>query len=356
MSSDLERRLEGLLGEAPEPEPGAGEEALQRALRALRPAAPSRRGLRTAVLVFAAAFVLLAIAAGSLAAAGAIHVTFGAKKKPQPPAVTTPLSLPKGANGITAIVNGQLSAVIRGGFRLQGLDASAAAISPHALFIAAGIGSSLVAVAPDGHQAWSHKTGGTVVAIAWRPDGLMIAYVVRSGHRLALHVIYGNGKRDKLIDRSVRAVRPSWRADSLAFAYVGAGGRAIVYDLGHEKHRVVGTAAPVTHLAFAPVGRKLALATPDSALLGAKKLTTGDLEALGWLNGRLAVAEPGLDSAVIHLFSPDGVSRGSYPVNGVVVAITQKLVVVQRKRNLVTGHTTLLTISRGVPVRDLAIG
>ena len=28
MSSDLERRLEGLLAEAPEPEAGAGEEAL----------------------------------------------------------------------------------------------------------------------------------------------------------------------------------------------------------------------------------------------------------------------------------------------------------------------------------------
>ena len=79
MSSELERRLESLLTEAPEPDPGAGEEALHRALRALQPAAPTHRGLRTAVLVFAAAAVLLAIAAGSLAAAGALHVSFGAK-------------------------------------------------------------------------------------------------------------------------------------------------------------------------------------------------------------------------------------------------------------------------------------
>ena len=59
MSSELERRLEGVLAAAPEPDPGAGEEALHRALRALRPVATPRRGLRTVVLVPAAALVLL---------------------------------------------------------------------------------------------------------------------------------------------------------------------------------------------------------------------------------------------------------------------------------------------------------
>ena len=34
MSSELERRLEAMLAAAPEPDPGAGEEALHRALRA----------------------------------------------------------------------------------------------------------------------------------------------------------------------------------------------------------------------------------------------------------------------------------------------------------------------------------
>ena len=37
MSSELERRLEAMLAEAPEPDPGAGEEALHRALRAYIP-------------------------------------------------------------------------------------------------------------------------------------------------------------------------------------------------------------------------------------------------------------------------------------------------------------------------------
>ena len=50
MSSELERRLEGMLAEAPEPEPGAGEEALHRALRALRPAWFGLAGVGVAML------------------------------------------------------------------------------------------------------------------------------------------------------------------------------------------------------------------------------------------------------------------------------------------------------------------
>ncbi len=119
MSSELERRLDGVFAEAPEPDPGAGEKALHHALRALQPvAAPARRGLRTAVLVVAAALALLVIAAGSLAEAGALHVSLGTQTKKVP--LTSGLLLPKGANGISAIVYDQLSATTKSGFRLQG--------------------------------------------------------------------------------------------------------------------------------------------------------------------------------------------------------------------------------------------
>jgi hypothetical protein len=335
MSTELERRLEGLLAEAPDPDPGAGEKALHRALQAVQPAPAPHRGLRTVLVAFAAVLLLLAIAAGSLAAAGGLHVSFGAKMKA--PRAVTQLVLPKGANGIAAIVDGRLSVVIKGGFRLQ-TQASAAALSPHALYVAAGIGRSLVAMAPSGRVAWSHPAHGNVVAIAWASDGLEIAYVVRSGGRLALHVIYGNGRNDATIAGSVRAVRPAWRADSLAFAYVGAGGKAIVYDLGHRSRAVVGSAAPVTHLAFAPTGKALAFATPDSTLIGEKKVASGPVEALGWLRGRLVTAGPGS------------------PAEGVVVAVTPQLVVVRRGRALLAGHTTLLTVPRNATVSDLQLG
>lgn len=239
MSSELERALEALLVEAPEPEDGVGERALERALASLAPPPRrARRRLRVALVLVAAALGLLALAAGSLAAAGALHVSFGqAKKRPVAQRV---LTLPRGAAGVARIADGRLSVVTRSGFRLQGLPVTAAALSPHALYVAAGIHDSLVAMSPDGRRrAWSHPTAGRVVAIAWAPDGLRIAYVVRAGKRLVLHTIWGNGTHDSVIDRSVRAVPPLWRAGSLAFAYVGGGGRTILYDLAHRKHSVV---------------------------------------------------------------------------------------------------------------------
>jgi hypothetical protein len=358
MSSELERRLDGVLAEAPEPDPGAGEEALHRALRALRPVAAPRRGLRAAVLAFAAAVVLLVIAAGSLAAAGALHVSFGAKPKPH--AAATRLVLPRGANGLAAIVDGRLSVVTKDGLGLDGQTVSAAALSPRALYVAAGIGNSLVAMAPNGRRAWSHPAGGRVAAIAWAPDGFRIAYIVHAGHRVVLHVIYGNGIHDTTIDRSVRAVKPSWRADSLAFAYVGGGGHAIVYDVGHESRQVVAVSPPVTGVAFAPSGDALALEGTKGVSLveqsAYRHIAAADVEAFGWLNGRLAVAVPGSNSAVIHLFALDGASRGSSQVHGIVRAITPKLVVVQRGPKILAGHTTVLTVPRGATVRDIQVG
>ena len=205
------------------------------------PRTARRRGLRTAVLAFAAALVLLVIAAGSLAAAGALHVSFGAKAKPRP---TTAADAAEGSKRR----RGDRRRAAFGGHEERlppaGTAASrAAALSPRALYVAAGIGTSLVAMAPNGRRAWSHPAGGRVVSIAWAPDGFRIAYVVHAGRHFVLHVIYGNGIHDLTVDRSVRAVRPSWRADSLALAYVGGGGRAVVYDLGHRKHTVIGAAA-----------------------------------------------------------------------------------------------------------------
>ncbi|MFZ0340872.1 MAG: hypothetical protein WAL31_00870 [Gaiellaceae bacterium] len=359
MSSDLERRLEALFAEAPEPDPGAGEEALRRALRALQPVAAPRRGVRAAVLAFATAVVLLVIAAGSLGAAGALHVSFGARSKPPS---TTQLLLPPGADGIAAVVDGRLSMVTKDGFRLQGLPVSAAALSPHALYVAAGIGNSLVAMAPDGRRAWSHPAGGRVVAIAWAPDGLRIAYVVQAGRRFVLHVIYGNGIGDTTIDRSVRAVRPSWRADSLAFAYVGGGGKAIVYDLGHRRHSVVGSAAPVTRLAFAPVGETLLATTPSTVVLDGRIAATGRVEALGWFGGLPAVAFATRQGTWIRGLGHHGRRVDDFFVPGRVVGFTGGLVATRTAGKVLAGWgrqktvDTLLRVRPSASVAELEIG
>jgi hypothetical protein len=302
MSSDLERRLEGMLAEAPEPEPGAGEEALHRALRALHPVAAPRRGLRTGVLAFAAAVVLLVIAAGSLGAAGALHVSFGAKAK-KPPALMQ-LALPRGADGIAAVVSGKLSVVTFGGFRLKGLPVSSATLSPHAVYVAAGIGNSLVAMKPDGRQAWSHPAGGKVVAIAWAPDAIRIAYIVQTKRQLVLHMIWGTGTHDTVLDRDVRAVQPSWRADSLAFAYVGAGGRAVVYDLFHRSRKVVpGSPTDVTQVSFAPSGTRLAVLGRNRVLVGRTHLSPRFRPVGGgWFDGRFGLVGENGRLGPIHVF------------------------------------------------------
>ena len=357
MSSELERRLAGVFAEAPGARSGSGGEgAAPCAACAAAAVAAPRRGLRAAVLAFAAAVVLLVIAAGSLAAAGALHVSFGAKPKPHP--ATTQLVLPQGANGVAAIVDGRLSVVTKDGLGLEGQTVSAAALSPRALYVAAGIGNSLVAMAPNGRRAWSHPAGGKVVAIAWAPDGFRIAYIVHAGHRFVLHVIYGNGIDDTTIDRSVRAVRPSWRGNSLAFAYVGGGGRAIVYDVGHESRHVVAVRPPVTGLAFAPSGDALALEGPSGVSLveqsASRHITAPEVEAFGWLDGRLAVAVPGPNTAVIHRFAPDGASAGSSRAQGSSGPFTRSSSSYSGGGDLVAGHTTLLTVPRGADVRDVA--
>jgi hypothetical protein len=114
-----------------------------------------------------------------------------------------------------------------------------AAVSPHALYVAAGLGEALVALAPDGTRAWSHPTAGPVAAIAWAPSGLRIAYVVRVGARFELRLIEGDGDHDALVDGTVRPARPTWSRDSLELTYVGAGGARTRYDLAHRTHRVI---------------------------------------------------------------------------------------------------------------------
>jgi hypothetical protein len=327
MSSELERRLEGLLAEAPEPDPGAGEKALHRSLRALQPAPPAHRGLRTAVIAFAAVVVLLAIAAGSLAAAGGLHVSFGAKAR-KPPA-QIPLTLPHGANGIAAIVDGKLSVVTKSGFRLQGLPVSSAALSPHALYVAAGIGHSLVALRPNGSQVWSHPAGGKVVDIAWAPDGLRIAYVVKSthGYRWRLHVIWGNGTHSRLMDRGVSPTMPSWRADSLAFAYGvprGPGGPLLVRDLARGTLQPVRLQPPhggVARLAFAPIGSDLLVNEVRQTLLIGKHRETvwkGATHGIGWLDGRptVAAAIPGLPRDIVAFATHGGLIAVAVPGPG----------------------------------------
>lgn len=303
MSSETESKLSELFAHLPQPDPEVSERALARALAALpTQARRSDRSARALAFLVAAAVALLAAAAGALAAVGALHVSFGQAKhqaKRSQTAAQAQLTVPAGAHGIAATVSGRLWLTTSNGLRLQGLPVTAAAISPHALYVAVGIGNSLVAMAPDRRRAWSYPTPGRVASIAWAPDALRIAYTVNVNGHLRLYAIEGNGRGNQLVDAAVRSTRPTWRADSLALAYIAAGGRPVVYDYGHNAHSVISSPAArnATFLAFASHGNELALATPNRVVLWraagrARSAAFGDasIAGLGWIGDDLAVA------------------------------------------------------------------
>ena len=248
----------------------------------------------------------------------------GAKKK-RPPA-NTELSLPQGASGVAAIADGRLSVVTKGGYGTHGRPSTCVALSPNALYVAAGIGHSLVAMAPDGRRVWSHTGGhGRRLRLgAGRPRDCL-----RRPKRPSPPGHYGDrptGTGDRTRRSTVRCARcdrPGAPTRSLSRTSA-EGGKRIVYDLGHERHHMLGTAAPdCTHLAFSPGGRTLLVATPGSAILDGKTLARGEIEAIGWFHGRPALAlEQGVTPALVRTFAGTGHPVDSLRVAGRVVGIT----------------------------------
>lgn len=260
MSAELERRLRRAFDRLPEPGRDVSARTRSTALAAI-PRAERRRAAWPFVLVAAAAAVV-GLTAAALAATGNLHVDLGGRSSPAP-RVPTRLVVPAGTNGIAVVAGGKLWLATRRGLRIEGMPVSTAELSPRGLFAAVGIGSSLVALAPGQRRAWTHDAGGRIVAIAWSPDGLKIAYVTRGSRGAALHMIEGDGDNDRLLDPRVAAEKPSWRADSLAIAYVRPAGLATVYDLGSGRRRSFDTrrcGGRARAVAYAPGRPRLAVA------------------------------------------------------------------------------------------------
>ncbi|HEX6490209.1 MAG TPA: hypothetical protein VF002_02405 [Gaiellaceae bacterium] len=260
MSAELERRLVSAF-RGPRPSARVEQRARRAALASLPPAA--RRDPTRLFAIGAAAAAALAIGAAALAASGQIHVRLGSPAR-RPPALPRRLPLPPNrSRGLAVVAGGRLWVVTAAGARLERFAASAATLSPRALYVAVGSGDSLVAMSPSGRTAWAQPTSGVVRSIAWAPDGIEIAYIVaRPGHGNELHMIEGNGERDRLLASRVAAVTPSWRSDSLAIAFVDGRGRATVDDLarGTTRPAVSGRACSgrSSAVSFAPQGGRLA--------------------------------------------------------------------------------------------------
>jgi hypothetical protein len=296
MSRELEARLERTFDDLPDAERESEDRARRAALAALPRRRPARRAIGVAAVALAGAGIGALTLAG-LRATGTIHLQVGSRAgADQPAALVSRLLVPRGSDGIAAVVDGRLWLSTRRGVRIEGLPVSAAGLSPHALYVGVGLGRSLVAMAPTRRLAWAHATAGPVVAVAWAPDGLRVAYVVHVGRRYALRLIEGDGDHDQLVDPSVRPVRPAWRADSLALAYVGAGGHPVVLDLGHDSRDVLGKGCgSASQVAFSVGDSRVAAATDAGIVVGPRCLHgVAAAGPLGWLGSAdLVIAREG---------------------------------------------------------------
>ena len=275
--TDLDRRLRDALGALPGGTRDARRRAERAALDALPPSAARRRRPRW-ILAAAATVAAVAVAGAALAATDRLEVRIGpqpaAERVARVPQAPPPgqVRVPAEARGLALVAGGRLWLGTREGLGVQRLAASTAELSPNALFAAAGLGDSLVAMAPDGRRAWSVPTPGEVAAIAWAPNPIAVAYVVRRGGRHELRVIEGDGDGDRLVDPDVRPVRPAWRADTQALAYVGRGGAVRVADYPSLATRdaLAPPGGGAVAVAYAPSGDRLAVATAASvAVAGA---------------------------------------------------------------------------------------
>lgn len=208
--------------------------------------------------------------------------------------------MPAGTHGIAVVAGGRLWLATMSGLRIEGLRVSAAELSPRALYAVVGIGSSLVALAPGGRRAWVRPTDGRVVAAAWSPDGLKIGYVVARPRGDELRMIEGDGSPDRLLARGVLPVRPSWRADSLAVAYVDRRGRAASFDLGTGSTRAFDTrrcGGRAREVAYAPTEPALAVYSAHGVAVvqrwnrppRCRPLGPSPSRIPGWLAGRKLV-------------------------------------------------------------------
>lgn len=185
-----------------------------RSTAARRPPRPSRRvprrrlRWRFAVPVLAC---LLAVTAGAMAAvrtprgslASWLGHAIGLSAAPQERPLLA--GLPGGGRLLVDSPGGPWL-VSAGGHRHYLGRYSAAAWSPHGLYVVAWRGDRLAALDPSGTTEWTLAGAGQVLAARWSPDGYRIAYVAGP----SLWIVAGDGSARHLVRARVAPVVPAW--------------------------------------------------------------------------------------------------------------------------------------------------
>jgi len=242
MTRDEISELEQALQDAPLPDEGAARERARRTvLAAHAEAAPRKRSLRGAPLVWVAAAAVLAALVltqrdSRPARAFGDFVREAVHAEPQAPRpAPTPVSgLALPAAGRLLVTGSEgLQVVARDGRRTSLGSWKAATWSPNGLFVAAASGRTLAALDPaDGTIRWRLRLPGPVSFPRWAPDRTHIAY--RAGR--TLRIVYGNGIHDVLAGNGMAPVAPAWRpGEPHDVAWAAENGTVTVEDADPSK-------------------------------------------------------------------------------------------------------------------------
>jgi hypothetical protein len=298
MPDELERRLERSLQATPPPGAEATEHALEAALAAMPPPADARRRRGRRLLVTAVACAVAFVFGGVTLAAngGRLPLVSASPHHHGPTPARTPTHrpaaiLPRGAISFSAEADGRAWLATSSGASLRGRPLSALAISPGALWAVEAGPRGLHAVSlPQGRKGFARRVPGTAVAAVWAPAAIRIAYVVDTARGNRLYDMFGNGENAFLVAPHTTAQAPSWRWDSLAFAYIRAGGRVMVHNVIDGVTSAVPPGCGLRHpvaVSFAPFGGLLAIA--DRA---------GRVRVVDTLRGGPALCEQGATSGM----------------------------------------------------------
>jgi hypothetical protein len=134
---------------------------------------------------------------------------------------------------------------------------TAAAWSPHSLYVVAWRGRELDALSPHGRRQWTLDSAATISAARWSPDGYRIAYLTGQ----ALWVVAGDSTGRHELRVRVGSVPPAWqpgtgRAHRIAFVDRAGAIEVLDADSGVALRRM-SVPETVRALAWSPSGRQL---------------------------------------------------------------------------------------------------
>ncbi|MEO6857808.1 MAG: hypothetical protein ABI323_04385 [Solirubrobacteraceae bacterium] len=258
----------------PDPDSAAQERAWDVVRSAHRPAPtpPTRqRRLRWRLTVPALAS-MLALAAIAVAVSNPPHVALARWLReaiglnPAPHARPMLAGLPGGGQLLVNSPAGPWLVNASGHRRYLG-HYTAAAWSPHSLYVVTWRGRELDALSPRGQRQWVLASSGAIFVARWSPDGYRIAYT--AGH--TLWVIAGDRTGNHRLAAADPAVAPAWQprsglAHRIAFVDPSGYVRLLDADSGAQLWRLKAQSA-VRQLLWSADGTRLLVLSPTRAEL-----------------------------------------------------------------------------------------